>query len=74
MTAVSKTTPSAPLARQVRLFRFWLFRPLMTLAMWVLPPSRYKAEMNAVHWTIGLRVQAHWAASEASRTGATDVI
>lgn len=58
--------------------RFWyirhvIFRILMTTAMWILPTSRYKRELSAAHWTLGLKVIAEYAATEAARTGATDL-
>lgn len=53
--------------------RYWLFRVLMNTAMWVLPQSRYKRELNQLLWTLGLRVQAHWAALQAEKHGITDV-
>ena len=40
--------------------RYWLFRKLHTLAMWFLPPGRYKRELNAMLWTMNFRVQAHY--------------
>lgn len=35
---------------------------LMRVALMILPPSRYKSELNAALWTIYLNVQAHCAA------------
>lgn len=53
--------------------RYWLFRALHSAALRSLPPGRYKSELNAALWTLGLRVQAHWAAGQAAKIGATDV-
>ena len=32
---------------------------LLRLALWALPPCRYRSELSAALWTLNFRVQAH---------------
>ena len=38
--------------------RYWLGTKLLMLGMRVLPASRYRSDLNAALWTVGLKVQA----------------
>jgi hypothetical protein len=42
--------------------RYWLACKLIYAWMRVMPASRYRSELNAALWTLGIKVQAHYAA------------
>jgi hypothetical protein len=46
--------------------RYWLACKLLSTGMVIMPPCRYKTELNAALWVIGLRVQATVAAARAA--------
>ena len=44
--------------------RYQIARALIHAGLRVMPPSRYRRELNAALWTLGLRVQATVAAHQ----------
>lgn len=46
--------------------RYWVARKLIYAGMRIMPECRYRRELNASLWTLGLRVQAHCAGLRAA--------
>lgn len=53
--------------------RYWLARMLINAGRAVMPDCRYKRELNAALWTLGLKVQATVAANRSAKLGGYDV-
>lgn len=62
MSDAEKTTLDGWLWRP----RYWVARKLIYAGMRIMPECRYRRELNASLWTLGLRVQAHCAGLRAA--------